>query len=59
MPLKLCDFVGSVERLAWANSNRVCPWNARTCALIARGGNLEVLQWAREHGCPWQEELAE
>jgi hypothetical protein len=21
----------------------------------AQGGNLEVLRWAREHGCPWDE----
>ena len=23
------------------------------CAWIARPGNLEVLQWARENGCAW------
>ena len=23
------------------------------CAASAWGGNLEVLQWAREHGCEW------
>jgi len=51
-PLKLKDFVGSVERLAWAAVNG-CPWVAKTCAVIARSGNMEVLQWAKEHGCPW------
>jgi hypothetical protein len=25
----------------------------RTCALAGRGGQLEVLQWARENDCPW------
>ena len=32
---------------------RRCPWNgpcSRDC-----GGHLEVLQWARENGCPWDE----
>ena len=28
---------------------RVCQW-------AAAGGHLEVLMWAREHGCPWEEE---
>ena len=23
------------------------------CRLAAGGGHLEVLQWARAHGCPW------
>ena len=23
--------------------------------MAARGGHLEVLQWARQHGCPWNE----
>ena len=22
-------------------------------SFAAAGGHLEVLQWAREHGCPW------
>ena len=26
-----------------------------TYALAARNGYLEVLQWARAHGCPWDE----
>jgi hypothetical protein len=24
-----------------------------TCELVAKGGHLEVLRWAREHDCPW------
>jgi len=27
----------------------------RTCANAAKGGHLEVLKWARENGCPWDE----
>jgi hypothetical protein len=56
--LKLEDFVGSVERLAWAKDNG-CKWNKLTCAYIARGGHLGVLQWAREHGCPWSSTTCE
>ena len=34
-PLKVQDFVGSVERLAWAKANR-CPWEEKTTALASR-----------------------
>ena len=27
----------------------------RTCTSAALEGNLEVLKWAREQGCPWDE----
>jgi hypothetical protein len=49
---QLDEFVGSVERLAWAKASG-CPWDAWTCAYAARIGCLDVLQWAREQGCPW------
>ena len=52
VPLKVEQFVRSVQLLAWAMANK-CPWNARVCARAADGGHLEVLQWAREHDCPW------
>ena len=26
-----------------------------TCAYAAKGGHLDVLKWARENGCPWDE----
>jgi hypothetical protein len=50
--LKVEEFVGSAEMLAWAKDNG-CPWEEETCAAAAAGGHLEVLQWAREHGCAW------
>jgi hypothetical protein len=56
--LKLVDFLGSVERLAWAKENG-CPWEQHTCALIAGDGRLDVLQWARDHDCPWNEDTCE
>ena len=49
-PFKVEDFVGSVERLAWAKGNG-CPWDVDTCARVAEGGQLEVLRWARRW-CP-------
>ena len=52
--LRVGNFVGSIERLAWAKAGG-CPWDESTCALAAEGGHLEVLQWAREHGCDWTE----
>ena len=32
------------------------PWDEWTCAYAARGGHLEVLQWARANGAPWDED---
>jgi hypothetical protein len=52
------DFVGSVERLAWAKA-RGCPMGMGeplVCVYAAWGGHLEMLQWAREHGCEWNEQ---
>jgi hypothetical protein len=53
--LRIHDFVGSVERLRWAISHNYEKWDTTTCAAIASGGKLSVLQWARENGCPWDE----
>jgi hypothetical protein len=52
VPLKVSQFVASVELLAWAKENR-CPWTARTLILAAAEGNLKVVQWARQPECPW------
>ena len=49
---RLQEFVGSVGRLAWAKTSG-CPWVAKTCAIAAGGGRLDVLKWARDHNCPW------
>jgi hypothetical protein len=50
--LHVKDFVGSVALLAWAKGCAGFPWTEKTCAAVARGGNLEVLQWAMGHDCP-------
>jgi len=39
MTHRLGEFVGSVERLAWAKSSGY-PWIARICAAAAEGGHL-------------------
>jgi hypothetical protein len=52
--LRVRDFVGSVERLAWAKE-RGCPWDASVCEYAADGGHLDVLKWAWEHGCEWNQ----
>jgi len=33
-------------------ANKGSPWNERTCALVAAGERLEVLQWASGVGAP-------
>ena len=43
--------VNTVELCAWARDAGY--WSASVCAFAAAAGNLEVLQWARQHGCPW------
>jgi hypothetical protein len=52
VPLKIDDFVGSVQMLAWAKDNG-CHWLMLTCGHIVGGGKLEVLQWTRAQGCLW------
>jgi len=48
-------FRHSLSTFIWAVANS-CPWqHATTCQILAGGGNLEVLRWAREHGCGWDE----
>jgi len=49
-PYIVADFVESVEHLAWAKANG-CPWGEKTCEIVAGGGNLEVLRWARKEHC--------
>jgi hypothetical protein len=55
LPVK--EFVFSQERFMWACSNGLPLDDKRTCAAFARGGDLEMLQWARANGCPWDERV--
>jgi hypothetical protein len=52
VPLKLPDFVGSVEMLAWARDNGCPLLDVRTCEACV--GSHEAMQWTREHDCPWE-----
>ena len=52
-------FVHSVALLQWAFGLGVYYYGlgyAVTCARVARGGNLKVLQWVRKNGYPWDEQ---
>ena len=48
----IAPFCHSLSMFVWAVANG-CPWQtAATCQTLAKWGHLEVLQWAKEHGCP-------
>eukprot|EP00873_Tetraselmis_striata_P038495 jgi/Tetstr1/458759/TSEL_045144.t1 len=49
------DPVGDVESRRWTLSSKICEWAANCGAAAAQEGHLDVLQWAREQGCPWDE----
>jgi len=55
LPLKVEDFVSSIESLKWAESNGCPVLDSRTLALAARGGCLEVIKYLRELGCSWSD----
>ena len=48
---RIRDHAGSVTSLRWMLASGVAKDDV--CRHIAEGGNLEVLKWAREAGCPW------
>jgi len=51
----IAQFGQSLSTFVWAVANG-CPWQlATTCQTLAGYGHLEVLQWARNHGCGWDE----
>ena len=44
------------RRDRWAVDNGCAfPWDV-ICAFAAFGGHVDVLDWARDRGCPWDEE---
>jgi len=64
----MCELIarsGNLQALKWARADKPSqaldkrarlspfPWNSRTCKEAARHGHLELLIWAREHGCEW------
>jgi hypothetical protein len=51
--LVLSSVVSSISLLKWAIRNNLPNNGTLICMKAARGGHLEVLQWARDHGYPW------
>jgi hypothetical protein len=49
--------VGDLEELKALRAANV-PWNNATCSYAAKGGHFDVLLWARENGCPWDNTCA-
>ncbi|KAL6057564.1 Ankyrin repeat-containing domain [Balamuthia mandrillaris] len=49
---------GQLETLWWAverpDGGVPCPWNEMTCWCAARRGDISMLRWTSEKGCPWQ-----
>jgi len=45
----------NLEAIKWAHKERNCAWDTtgKTCAMLAKHGNIYALTWVREHGCPW------
>ena len=61
-PTRPSAVLHNLDRVKWVKSwpreqqpKWLRKWSARTCAIIAKVGKLEVLQWARANGCPWDE----
>jgi hypothetical protein len=41
--IAVCEYLCSIE----------CAWNTSACCRAARRGQLDMLRWLRNHGCPW------
>ena len=50
---QVLDYISSVALLRVCVRTSDCPRNRWMCRMAAKGGHLEVLQWARTNGCPW------
>ncbi len=48
--------LGYLKVLKWIHkANKYLLMQAHVCAYAARCGHLEVLQWVRDNGAPWNE----
>ncbi len=43
----------------WFHENLNYPFTARLCAAASRSGNLVLLKWLRQKGCPWDTSTCE
>ena len=55
LPFKVEDFIESVKLLEWGKSNGCPVLDVKTFTLAAgsRSGSLGVMEYLREHDCPW------
>ncbi len=44
---------GSLSLVRWYHERLHYPLTSKSSAVAASGGNLAMLQWLREKGCPW------
>lgn len=44
--------LGAIDALKFLQKKNF-SWDHRTCSFAASGGHLQLLQWARTKGCPW------
>lgn len=47
-----CEIAGNTQVLKVLREHGY-EWSKKTCAEFAKRGELELLQWARHNGCPW------
>src|SRR4029079_513747 len=46
---------GQLELLKWGVEQAGWKLEARLCTAAAEGGHVEVLEWLRANGCPWDD----
>ena len=49
------DLACSISLLKWQRDFLVHHFTENTCAFAAKGGHLDILQYLRANGCPWDE----
>lgn len=57
--IAVCDWIaldGGLETFQWAR-NQGYPWNESTVSFAAKSGNLVLLRWIIENGCPYLEDV--
>jgi len=48
--------MNKLEYLVWAREVKNCDWDSRTIDRAARQGNLEMVKYCVENGCPMYED---
>ena len=50
---------GNLMLVRWLRVFKGCKWDGAACALAAKHGHLEILQWLRANGCPADADVTE